>query len=87
MDFQAAARPVHFGPTERKMEIFPPMSNIQVHTQGVNIQGPRNFQTDLASPDLSYRENMMESTFGCWFDFHCECGDPLYGLSLRGIGK
>lgn len=42
------------------MQILPPRSSIQVHTQGVSPQDPRIFQTNLGSLDLSYRENVMD---------------------------
>ena len=61
------------GPTERKVGILP-WSSIQVHTQGVSLQDPKIFQTDLDSLDLSYRGNVMEKTFGYWFAFPCEGG-------------
>ena len=66
------------------MGISPPRSGIQVHTQGVFPQDPSIIQSDLGPLDLSYRENVIEQRFGCWFAFPCECGDLPYSLSLRG---
>ena len=62
------------GPTERKMGILPPRSGIQVLTQGMSLQDPIIFQTDLGSQDCSYRGNVMEKTFGYWFAFPCVWG-------------
>ena len=81
---QLLGRP-SLGFTERKLQILPPRSGIQVHTQGVSPHFPRNFQTDLGSLDLSYREIVMEQTFGCWFVSFFESGELPYGVSLRGI--
>ena len=73
------------GPSERKMGILPPRSVMQVQTDGVYPQDPRIFQTDLGSLDLSYREIVMEQTFGCWFASLFESRALPYGVSLRGI--
>ena len=67
------------------MGILPQSSSIQVHTQGVSSQDTTIFQTDLGSLDLSYREIVMEQTFGCWFVSFFESGELPYGVSLRGI--
>ena len=60
-----ASRLPCLGPIERKMLILSSSSDIQVNTHGVSGQFLRNFQTDLGSLDLSYRENMMEQRLGC----------------------
>ena len=73
------------GPTDNKMQILPSKSIIQVNTHGVTPQFPRNFHRDLCSLDLSYRENLMEQMFGCWFSFSFDCEALPYGHSLRGI--
>ena len=69
------------------MRNFPSRFNIQVNTYVVSSWFLRNFQSDLGSLELSYRENMMELTFGCWLTFHCECGELHYVLRLRGNRK
>ena len=56
---------------------------MQIQTHSVYLQDPRIFQTDLGSLDLSYRENVMEETFGCWFAFPCEIGGLPYGHTVR----
>ena len=58
---------------------------MQVQTHSVYPQDPRIFQTDLGSLDLSYREIVMEQTFGCWFASFFESGELPYGVSLTGI--
>ena len=63
------------------MGILPQRSGIQVHTQGVSLQDPIIFQTDLGSQDCSYRGNMMEKTFGYWFAFPCVCGGGERGVA------
>ena len=52
-----------------KKGILPPSSSIQVHTQGVNLQGPRIFQTYLGSLHFSYRKK--------WWNRCFEVGLPL----------
>ena len=82
MDYQAAASP--FSANGEKILILPTQFNNQVHTQYVSLKYPRIFQTDLGSLDLSYRENLMEQTFGCLFAFPSECGCLPYGDTVRG---
>ena len=66
------------------MQILPSRSYIQVDTHGVSPQFPRCFGTGLHSLNHSYRENLMEKMFGCWFAIPCDCGDLCCGLRLRG---
>ena len=69
------------------MRNFPSRFDIQLNTYGVSPWFLRNFQSDLGSLELSYRENMMELTFVCWLTFPCECGELHYVLRLRGNCK
>ena len=66
------------------MLILPSKSDIQVYTLDGIPQYPRNFQTDLGSLALSFRENVMKLMFGCWFAFPCECGGLPYGYTVTG---
>ena len=63
MDYQAAASLHSVSANREKMLILPRRSNIQVHSQYVSLQYPRNFQRDLGPLDPSDRENLMEETF------------------------
>ena len=84
IDFQAVAKPQLSRVNQETMLILSSRCNIQVHTQYVSLQYPRIFKTDLGSLDPSYRENLMEQTFGCLFAFPSECGCLPYGDIVRG---
>ena len=83
--FSAVGRPQCFRASWGKNAKLPAWSSIQVHTQDVFLQYPRNFQTILGSLDLSYRENVMEQMLECLFAFPCECGGFLNGNTVRKL--
>ena len=70
-------------PSERKLQILPTRSRIQVHTQDVAPPYPWIFQTDLGLLYCSYMENVMELMSGCWFAFVCD----FWWLPCRHIIK
>ena len=67
MDFQASARLHCLRAHQDKIASFATKVRYSGYTQGVSSQDPRIFQMDLGSLDLSYRKNVMEQMFGCWF--------------------
>ena len=81
MDFCAIARPHCFRSRQEEYGIFATSSSINVNTQFVYPQNLELVQTDLGSVDHSYRENVMEQTFGFWFPFPMSGRPSLWSQS------
>ena len=83
MDFQAVAKLTPFRPHKERNGTLETKVGINVNTHGVSRQDPRIFQTDLGSLYLSYRETVMDQTFGWCFAFPHEFGGLPYGHTIR----
>lgn len=68
MDFQVVARLHHIRAPQEKNENFATKVRYPVLQSGCIPTGS-NFPERL---DISYRENVIEQMFGCWFAFHSQ---------------
>ena len=69
-------------PTEWKYEFATKVWYPNSHSVYISTEA-RICKKDLGTPDLCYRENMMDQMFGRWFCFPCECGGLPYTHTIR----